>query len=82
MTDILNFKGEAYLSEISDFLSLTFALEKLFSDKCKVKCDNFADLYANTVGTWRSKEALLTYAGKQTGNPEVLPYFLEFLYLY
>ena len=79
VTDILNFKGEAYLSEVSDFASLKAAVEKLFVDKCKVQLDNFRDLYENTVGTWRSKEALLTYAGKHTDNPAVLPYFQEFL---
>ena len=79
VTDMLNLKGEAYLSEVSDFTSLKAAVEKLFADKCKVKLDNFTDLYANTVGTWRSKDALLTYAGKQTADPKVLPYFQEFL---
>ena len=54
-------------------------MEKLFADKCQVQLDNFTALYENTVGTWRSKEALLTYAGKQTANPAVLPYFQAFL---
>ena len=79
VADILNFKGEAYLGEISDFQGLKSAVEKLFSDKCKVQLDNFTALYENTVGTWRSKEALLTYAGKHTANPAVLPYFQAFL---
>ena len=77
--DILNFKGEAYLREVIDLPGLKSAMEKLFSDKCKVQLDNFTALYENTVGTWRSKEALLTYAGKQAANPVVLPYFQAFL---
>jgi hypothetical protein len=77
--DTLNFKGEAYLVKISDFSSLKSAVDKLFLDKCKVKLDNFTDLYEKTVGTWRNKEALLTYAGKHTTNPAVLPYFQKFL---
>ena len=32
VVDILNFKGEAYLSEITDFQSLKSAVEKLFAD--------------------------------------------------
>ena len=79
VTDILNFKGEAYLREVTDFQGLKSAVEKIFSDKCKVQLDNFMDLYENTVGKWRNKEALLTYVGKQIDNPEVLPYFQAFL---
>ena len=79
VADILNFKGEAYLPEVIDFQGLKSAVEKLFADTCKVQLDNFTALYANTVGKWRSKEALLTYAGKQTANPAVLPYFQAFL---
>ena len=44
-----------------------------------MKLNNFTALYENTVGTWRNKEALLTYAGKHTDNPAVLPYFQAFL---
>ena len=79
VVDILNFKGEAYLREITDFQDLKSAVEKLFADKCKVQLDNFTALYENTVGTWRSKDALLTYAGKHAANPAVLPYFQAFL---
>ena len=79
VTDILNFKGKAYLRKMTDFQSLKSAVEKLFVDKCKVQLDNFMALYENTVGTWRSKEALLTYAGKHVANPAVLPYFQAFL---
>ena len=79
VVDILNFKGEAYLREIANIQSLKSAVEKLFADKCKVQLDNFTALYQNTVGTWRSKEALLTYAGKHIANPAVLPYFQAFL---
>ena len=79
VVDILNFKGEAYLREFTDFQGLKSAVEKLFSDKCQVQLDNFTALYENTVGTWRSKEALLTYAGKHIANPAVLPYFQAFL---
>ena len=79
MTDILNFKGEAYLREFTDFQGLKSAVEKLFRDKCQVQLDNFTALYENTVGTWRTKEALLTYAGKHIANPAVLPYFQAFL---
>ena len=62
--DILNFKGEAYLREITDFQGLKSAVEKLFADKCQVQLDNFTALYENKVGKWRNKNALLTYAGK------------------
>ena len=77
--DILNFKGEAYLRGITGFRGLKSVAEKLIADKCKVQLDNFTALYENTVGTWRSKDASLTYAGKQTADPTVLPYFQTFL---
>ncbi len=79
ITDILNFKGESYLSEINDLVGLRVTLERLFIDKCKVKVDNFGALYHDSVGTWRGKEALLTYAGKHVGNPRALPYFQLYL---
>ena len=44
-----------------------------------MQLDNFTALYENTVGKWRSKEALLTYASKHSANPAVLPCFQAFL---
>ncbi len=79
ITDILNFGGESYLGETIDLASLKATLERLFVDKCKVHLDGFGDLYQNTVGEWRGKEALITYAGKHVGNPKALPYFQQFL---
>ncbi len=79
ITDILNFKGESYLGESSDLASLKATVEKLFVEKCKVKLDDFAALYQDSVGKWRGKEALLTYAGKHLSNPIAFPYFQRFL---
>lgn len=79
VVDILNLRGEAYLGQCFDIEGLKLALEKLFADKCKVKLDNFSSLYDKTVGNWRKKEAIVTYAGKHVGNMAVLPYFQEFL---
>ncbi len=77
--DILNFKGESYLGETIDLNGLKATLERLFIDKCKVKLDNFGALYEDTVGKWRNKQALLTYAGKHVGYSRALPYFQLFL---
>ncbi len=79
ITDILNFNGESYLGETNDLAALKATVERLFMDKCKVELDNFGALYLNSVGAWRGKEALLTYAGKHVGDPKVLPYFQRFI---
>ena len=77
--DILNFKGEAYLKEVKDLKDLKSVVEQLFVDKCKIKIADFSAKYENSVGQWRSKECLLTYAAKHVENPKVLPYFQAFL---
>ena len=79
LVDILNFKGDAYLREATDLAQMKTALEKLFLDKCKIHLENFSTLYENSIGTWRNKQALVTYASKHTSNPSVLPYFQDFL---
>lgn len=79
ITDIINFKGKACLGEVSSLSSLQSTLEQLFIQKCKLKVDNFGALYQESIGKWRNKEALLTYAGKQVEDAKVLPYFQAFL---
>ncbi len=79
VTDILNFKGEVYLSGALDLLQLKAAIQKLFADKFQVRLDNFSTLYDNTVAKWRRKEALLTYAGKHVSDLRVMPYLQLFL---
>ena len=84
VSDILAFQGDAYLKAAKDIAALKSFLEKLFKNKFNVKIENFADSYEMTIGRWRSKEALITYAGKLMELPEsmkrqALPCFQKLL---
>ena len=70
VSDILAFKGEEYIGLIKDLKGLKNTLDELFQKKLGVKVDDFGDCYEKTIGQWRNKEALMTYAGKLQGLQE------------
>ncbi len=77
--DILNFQGEVYLENIESFHDLPQALEKVFVEKCNIKVDNFNNRYESSIGTWRNKEAVTTYAANVARDTIAFPYFQTFL---
>ena len=84
VSDILAFQGHVYLKKAKDIAELKFSLESLFRNIFSIKLDNFAYLYENSIGKWRNKEALITYAGKLNELPSyqkhsALRYFQKLL---
>lgn len=71
VSDLLAFKGESYIQETCDLKALKMGLEGLFKMQFNVNIDEFSTRYETTVGSWRNKEAMATYAGKLN---ELAPY--------
>ena len=68
--DVLNFKGEAFLENISTPDEISQALENLFRTRIDIKVDQFAEKYEKTLGSWRQAEAIMTYAAKLQELPQ------------
>ena len=68
--DVLNFKGEAFLENISTPEEISQALENLFRARIDIKVDQFAEKYEKTLGSWRQAEAIMTYAAKLQELPQ------------
>ena len=62
--DILAFKGEEFFNVSPNLTALENAMKSLFIKKFGVEIDQFNMRYEKSIGLWRKKEALFTYAGK------------------
>lgn len=66
--DLIFLGGTKYLKEFN-LDGFRKGLNSLFQEQFQVQVDDFAKKYESTIGTWRKKEALITYVGKLNELP-------------
>lgn len=62
--DLLNFKGHAFLENISTSEEISQALESLFRQRMGLTVDKFAEKYDASLARWRQPGSIMTYAAK------------------
>jgi len=62
--DLLTFEQHDQLKQISDIDAFSGVMEKLFVKEFGSKINHFTDKYMQTFGTFRQKNAVLTYLGR------------------
>ena len=62
--DLLSFKEEAQLTKCQDADKWQDACHEIFVNKLGVKINDFDESYSKTLGSWRAKFALITYASR------------------